>query len=121
MCNFLSSVSLQQRFEMAGECYSSFTVKILFSKERIVHPQRHESGPTPKERPQPVLTPYFIHFVSPCPEPARCKLGIAREGACLFQQKFLFQSMEFSFVPFSWAFPFLYLLATTSLYSFFLF
>ena len=37
VCNFLCSVWPQQRFEMAGECYSSVTAHI-FIWQRIVHP-----------------------------------------------------------------------------------
>ena len=48
------------------------------------------------------------------------KIGLAKKGVCLFHLRFsLFR--EFSFVLFSQAFPFLCLLATTVLDSFFLF
>ena len=40
-------------------------------------------------------------------EPALCKLGWARKGMCLFHLRFLLWSVDFSFVPFSQAFPFL--------------
>ena len=33
VCDFLRSVSLQQKFEMADQCYSSF----LFGKQKKIH------------------------------------------------------------------------------------
>ena len=38
MCNFLSSVSPQQKFEMADQCYSLVTTQFYLEKQRIVHP-----------------------------------------------------------------------------------
>ena len=65
----------------------------------------------------------FVSFPTPptSPPPALCKLGLARKGACLFHLRFSLRSADFSFVPFSWAFPFLCLLAIAILDSFFLF
>ena len=37
VCNFLSSVLLQQRFEMANQCYSSIIAQSLI-QQRIVYP-----------------------------------------------------------------------------------
>ena len=38
VCNSLSSVSLQQRFEMVDQCYSLVTTQFYFGKQRIIHP-----------------------------------------------------------------------------------
>ena len=51
----------------------------------------------------------FVSFPTPrtLPPFALCKLGLARKKACLFHLRFSLRSTDFSFVPFSWAFPFL--------------
>ena len=105
-CNFLGSVLPQQRFEMVDQCYSSLLqLRVLFSKQRIVHHQGVRVGQPKKERPQPLLAPSFYMF-SPFPhEPALCKLGLARKGACLFHLRSSLLSMDFLF-PFSRLFPF---------------
>ena len=83
-------------------------------------PSRCETGLTPKERPQSVLPPLFIHFVF-SPLSLLCANWASQEGVCLFHLKFALLFMDFLLfiVPFSEAFPFLCLLATTILDPFF--
>ena len=64
VCNFLCSVSSQQRFEMADECYSSVTAQIFIWQTKDSTTPRCEGGPTPKERQQSSWLPLFISFVS---------------------------------------------------------
>ena len=64
VCNFLCSVSPQQRFEMADECYSSVTARIFIWQTKDSTPSRCEGGPSPKERQQSSWLPLFISFVS---------------------------------------------------------
>ena len=83
MCNFLGSVSLQHKFEMACQCYGSVTAQfkwwisvtallqlsfIWHAKENIS--SRGEGGP--KEREGLDFGSSFSVF-SPSPEPALCK------------------------------------------------
>ena len=64
VCNFLGSVSPQQRFEMADQCYSSVTAQSFIGQAKESTTSRCEGGPTPKARPQSVLTSSFYTFVS---------------------------------------------------------
>ena len=73
--NFLCSVSPQQRFEMADECYSSITAHIFIWQTKDSTPLRCEGGPTPKERPSILLDSSFYKFCLLPSEPALCKLG----------------------------------------------
>ena len=83
---------------------------------------RREGQPTPKERPQPILAPSFYMLCLPLPEHALRKVGLARRAVVFHLRVSLFRcEVGFSFVPFSRAFPFLCLLATAILDSFFLF
>ena len=60
MCNVLGSVSLQQRFEMVDQCYSSVTAQSLIWQAKESSPSRHEGGPAPNERPQSILASLFV-------------------------------------------------------------
>ena len=83
-------------------------LRVLFSKQRIVHLQSVRVGRPQRRGLNPSCHPLFIHFVSTphprCPpsnpEPALCKLGLARKGACLFYLRFLLWSSDLSFIPF---------------------
>ena len=79
VCNFLGSVSPLVRFEMAGQCYSCYSL-VLFGKWRRESPWRMRAG-----RPQrrglslswlpPVICLPPVHL-----ELALCKLGWPRRG-----------------------------------------
>ena len=64
---------LQQKFEMADQCYSS----VLFGKQRKIHPRgvraRQPKDVKRRESPGP-LAPVFTCFFLPL-GPALCKLG----------------------------------------------
>ena len=85
MCNFLSSVSPQQRFEVADQCYSSVTAQsfIWQAKEStpFVYPLC-DGGPTPKKRPQSIMASSFYTFVSSPPWACPMQIGIARRAVC---------------------------------------
>lgn len=116
VCNFLGSVSQQQRFEMADQCYSSefhsakFRAQSFIQQTRNRTPMRHE-GLWPQRR---GLNPCWLPT-----EPAQCNLGLAPKGACLFHRKCSLRLAVFPLFPFPQAFP--SPLATTILDSFFLF
>ena len=119
VCNFLGSVSLQQKFEMADQCYSSLTAQ-FYSQAKEGTPSRlTEGGLTPKERPQSILASSFYTFVFSSPWLYANWTG--QEGGVFVSPEVLTPVCGFSFLPFSWAFPFLCLLATTILDYFFLF
>ena len=93
-------------------------LRVLIGKQRTVHP-RHEGGGTSVERPQLVLAPSFYMFVS---SPSlTMQIRASREGGVFVSPEGLTLVPGFSFVPFSQAFPFLCLLTTAILDSFFLF
>jgi len=62
MCNFLSSVSPQQRFEMVGQYYCSVTAQSFIWQAKESTTLSREGGTTPKERPQSVLASSFYMF-----------------------------------------------------------
>ena len=67
VCNFLASVSPQQRFEMVDQCYSSVIAESFIWQTKDSTPSRHEGRPTPKERLQSVLASSFYTFVFSTP------------------------------------------------------
>ena len=92
VCNFLGSVSLQQRFEMADQCYSSVTAEFyLASKGKYT--LKAWGGPTPKETPQSTLASPFIRFVSS--PPSLTYANWASQDGCLFHLRFSLQSSDF--------------------------
>ena len=121
VCNFLSSVSPQQRFEWWASVTAPLQLRVLFHRQRIVHPRGVRAGQTQRRDPSLSQLPLFKCFVSSPSEPVLCKPGLAMKGVCLFRRRFSLWSVYFSFVPFVWAFPFVCLFATTILDSFFLF
>ena len=60
ICNFFSSISPQQRFEIADQCYSS----VLFCLQTKVHPQGLRAGQPQRRGINLSWLPPFIHFVS---------------------------------------------------------
>ena len=73
--NFLCSVSLQQKFEIADECDSSVTAHIFIWQTKDSTLLTCDGGPTTKERHQSSWLPFFYKFCLLPPEPALCKLG----------------------------------------------
>ena len=120
ICNFLSSVLLQQKSEATDrpELQLSF---IWQAKENTS--SKHESGLIQKtqreERPMVQFWLLFLSTFFSSPKPALCKLG--QPGGLFFSSEVLTLFFRPSFVPLLWAFPFHFLLATTILDSFFLF
>ena len=50
VCNFLSSVSPQQRFQTQDQCYSLVTAQSFIWQVKEITPSRREGGLTPKKR-----------------------------------------------------------------------
>ena len=129
VCNFLSSVSLQQKFEATDQRSSPSDGPVLqlcataqFYLEnkgkhvlRACRPQSREE----KRGPPAWLWLLFLRVFPPPPEPALCKLG--QPGAQFVLSEVLTPVLGPSFVLFLWSFPLSCLLATTILDSFFLF
>ena len=103
VCSFLGSVSLQQRFEMGDQCYSSVTVRVLFEKQRIVHPSGVRVGQPQRRGLNPSWLPLCIHFLS-----SLLSLSYANwsslEG-CSFHPRFSLQSMNLFLFHFCRLFP----------------
>ena len=93
-------------------------LRVLFSKQRRVHPQGMRAGWPQRRDLSPSWLPAFIHLSSPS-ESAVCKLG--QPGGLFVSPETLTLVLRFTFVPFWGAFSFLCLLATTILDSLFLF
>ena len=121
MCNFLSCVSPQQRFETVDQCYSSIRAQSFIQQAKESTPSRREGGLISKERPQSVLDSSFHMFVSYPSLSLPHANWASQEGGMFVSPEVLTLVHGFSFVPFLQAFPFLCLLATTILDSFFLF
>ena len=64
VCNFLSSVSLQQRFETVDQCYSSVSAQFYWQVKDSI-PSKCEGRVTPKGKSLNLSWLYlFIHSVS---------------------------------------------------------
>ena len=113
MCNFLGSVSQQQRFKTVDQCYSS---EFYLAKDST--PSRHEGGKIPKERPRSTLASSFYRFCLLPPSMPYAHSAI-QEAGLFVSPEVLTLVHGFSFVRCVcvcvcvWVFPFLCLLATT--------
>ena len=115
---------------MSGECVISSVLFLCskdlkwwnsvtaqsFIRQRKVHPRGAKAGRLRQEKPQSFLASSF--FLSP-PQGLACANWASQEGGVFVLPEVLTLVCRFSFVPFSSAFPFLCLLATTILDSFF--
>ena len=120
MCNILSSVPLQQKSEMAEQCWSLVTAQFyLASKGKCI--LKAWGRTYPKEARGSILAPFFIlSFFSFLPLSLPCVNCASQEG-CLFHLKFSLWSLDLPLFYFCGLFSFLCLLAITTLDSFFLF
>ena len=117
VCNFLGSVSLQQKFEMADQCYSS----VLFGKQRKTHPPGVRVGPPKRKERLNFGSSFYVFFFFFFLLPWACPMLVvlARKDVCFTwgshsgPQTFLCSIFA--------GFSLLFLLATTILDSFFLF
>ena len=119
-CNFLDSVSLQQKFEVTDRLMLQLSF-VWQAKEKTS--SRYKGSQTQKKRRReargPILAPLFIHFfLLPL---SLTYVNWASQEGCLFYLRFSLWSLDFPLFYFSWAFPLLCLLATSILDAFFLF
>ena len=98
VCNFLGSVSLQQRFETADQCYSSVTVQ-SFIRQVKVHPQGVRAGWPQRRGLNPTWLRLFIHFASFLLS-LPVQIGLAKKGACSFHLKFSLQIFSALWISF---------------------
>ena len=105
VCNFLSSVSPQQRLETEDQCYSSVTAQTSSQQTKYCIPSRREGGLTPRRRPQSILAPSFFTLCLLSLEPAPCKLRLARKGVFLFHLGLFLETADSLLLPFPGLFP----------------
>ena len=71
---------------------------------------KYEGGLTPKERPQPILAPFFTFLSSPPPQPhhpaSPVQIGASQEAACLFRPRSSLRPWVFPSLPFCGLLPF---------------
>ena len=114
VCNFLGSVSLQQKFEAMDRpvlqlsdrpvLQLSFIQKI--KENKCLRQEGMLTQKTKREaRPPTQLWLLFLYVFSPLPGPALCKLG--QPGVLFVLPEVLTPLLGPSFVLFSWAYPFL--------------
>ena len=116
MCNFLGSVSPQQKFEMADQCYSLVTAQLYLEKQRIVHPRAASKGETS------IHLGFLLLFTCLLPTLSLPYANwAAQEGGMFVSPEVFTLFCAFSFVLSLQTFTFLCLLATTILDSFFFF
>ena len=120
VCNFLSFVLPQQRFETVDQCYSSVSAQ-FYQQAKDSIALKCEGRLTPKGESLNLSWLYlFIYFVSSLLSLPYANWA-SQEGDVFVPPEFLTLVHGLSFVPFSRDFPFLCLLATNILESFFLF
>ena len=120
VCNFLASVSPQQRFEMVDQCYSSVIAESFIWQTKDSTPSRHEGRPTPKGEASICLGFLLLYICLFHTLSLPCANWCGQEVGVLVSLEALIPVCGFSFVPFSQVFPFLCLLASAVLDSFFL-
>ena len=120
VCNFPSSVSLQQKFEATDGPDLQLSF-IWQAKENASSRQMVGCSKRYKEKRGQWFNFGFSFYILffSSPEPALCNLG--QPGGLFVSPEVLTLVLRPSFVPLLWAFSFLCLLATTNLDSFFLF
>ena len=103
MCNFLGSVSPQQKFEMADWCYSS----VLFGKQRKIHPQGVRAGrPKKQEENRSQLFNFgsSFHMFFLLPLSLACVNWASQEG-CFLCLRFSLRSSDLPLFYFYRLFP----------------
>ena len=107
ICNFFSSISPQQRFEIADQCYSSVTAQ-FYSACKRKYTLKAWGQANPKGEASICLGFLLLYILSP-PHPTvqACPMqtGLAKKEAYLFHLKFSLPNGIY-FVAFPWAFPF---------------
>ena len=137
VCNFLSSVSSQQKFEVTdgtvlqphvissdGPVLQFHVTAVLFKKQRKIHPRGMRTGRPKrcKEKRSPQLnfgSSFYMFFFFLLPLSLPCVNWASKEG-CLFYLRFSLRSSDLPLFYF-WGLSLLCLLATTILDSFFQF
>ena len=121
MCNFLGSVSPQQKFEVMDKpCYSS----VLFGKQRKIHPrgvracwpksreekrERERKSERPcaqgRERAPPFGSSFYMFFLTPPPPLSLPYVNWASQECCLFYLRSSLRSSDLPLFYFRRLFP----------------
>ena len=106
VCNFLGSVSPQQKFETTDESVLQFS---FIGKQRKIHPPGVRAG-QPKRREEkrgssPCRLPPFIHLSPPPPTPILPYVNWAIQKGCLFYLRSSLQSLDLPSFYFLRPFP----------------
>ena len=115
----ISSVLRNKDLKWQTSVTAWLQLRPLFSKQRIVHPQGVRAGQPQRRGLNPSCLPLFMHF-SLHPEPALCKLGLAKKGGVLSSPEVLALVLTFFLCSLFIDFPLSlsFFLATTILDSF---
>ena len=109
LCDFLGSVSLQQKFEVTDgpELQLSYS-SVLFGKQRKNTSSRHEGGPTKKKEREEIgsifgSSLYIYFFFLP---PSLPYVYLASQEGCLFHLRFSVRFLDLLLFYFHGLFPF---------------
>ena len=83
VCNFLGSVSPQQRFEMVDRCYSFVTAQFYLASKGYYALEVWGQA-DPKGETSIVLASSFYTFVSSLPWACSIQIGLAKKEVCFF-------------------------------------
>ena len=106
VCSFLGSVSLQQRFEMADQCYSTVTAQ-FYSASKGQYTLKAWGRANPKEDAS-IWLGFLLLYICLLPLlslPYANRAG--QEGSMFVLPEVLTPVLGCSFVPYLWASPFL--------------
>ena len=92
---------LRQRTSVTAQ----LQLRILFSKQSTVYPQAW-GWADPKEKASICLGFHFLYISSPLPWASPMQIRASQKGGVFISPEALSGVSGFSFVPFSWAFPF---------------
>ena len=116
VCNFLGCVSPQQRFEMVDQCYSSVTAEFYSASKGEMWGQADPKGEAS------IRIGFLLLYICLLPPLSLLYANLTgHKGVVFVSPEVLTLAHGFCFVSFLQAFPFLCLLATAILDSFFLF
>ena len=85
MCKFLSSVSPQQKFEMADQCYCLVTVQFYLASKGKIHPQGMRAGQPKRGEWLNFDSSFYMFCLFPL---SLLSVNWASQEGCLFHSRF---------------------------------